>query len=144
MLYHTCFGICTQLGAVKYCPPPLFFIYRKLRQCKSFKENAKHSLNRLWENILSHRYHNIIFCLSCHIRNHASFDGLTVNGNGLDAFFHIIRIDNFDMIDSFPEFSCEFKIAESCGNAWIDAQTRMGRVYAQNILGNVDRRALRM
>ena len=87
---------------------------------------------------LPHRYYDIIFFFSRNIRNDVSFYGLSVYGNGFDAFFHIVWVHDFDMISSFPEFSCELKITETGGYAWINAQSRMRGVYAQNILGNID------
>ena len=70
---------------------------------------------------LSHGNYDVVVCLALLIRNHAALYGLTVHGEGLDAFFHVVRVYNFNVIGSLAELTGQGKVAEAFGYTGINA-----------------------
>lgn len=57
--------------------------------------------------------------------------------DALYAFFHMIRVLNRNVIDSFVELSADLEISEVRRNAGINAQAAVRRKDAEDVLGDI-------
>ena len=92
---------------------------------------------RLFKDIVNEYgsfFNYIISFFSFYVRNHASLYRNTVNSNVFNTLFNVVGIYHPDMIGSFPELSCEFKIAKALRHTRIDAEALVSRIYTQDIL----------
>ena len=72
----------------------------------------------------------MIFFLAFFKRNQASFIFFTVYVNLFNTLLNMIRVFNFNVINSIAECSCEFEITKSFRNARINAKSIVGWLYA--------------
>ena len=97
------------------------------------------SINRIYldEMVLSHCDNYVIFCFALFIWHNTSIHRFPVHSERLYALLHVVGIHDFNIVGTFAELTGYGKVAKVPGNAGIDAETLMGGIYAENVLGHV-------
>ena len=83
-----------------------------------------------------HYYFYFVIGLALYVRNDVALDSLAVYGHRLNPLLGTVLF-NGDMICAFAELSCDLEIAEVCGYARINGESFVGRIYAQDVLGDI-------
>ena len=83
---------------------------------------------------LAHDYFYRSFFFIRAIWNDIARYGLSVDEQGTDALFYMIRILNGNRVNGVPVPACQSEITEIGRNTWIDLQAVMGRIESENVL----------
>lgn len=82
-------------------------------------------------------YGNVIFFFAVFKWNQASIIIFSVNGDFLYSFLNVIWIDYIDVVHCITETAGQLEVTEIFRDTRIDGQSFVGRLYAQNSLGQV-------
>ena len=82
-------------------------------------------------------YGNVIFFFAVFKWNQASVIIFSVNGDFLYTFLNVIWIDYIDVVHCIAETAGQLEVAEIFRDTRIDGQSFVGRLYAQNSLGQI-------